>query len=496
MYKDESAPFSLRFLAACRVYKDRPAMVIGSAIYSYQTLLELVEGIMRLISARFPAERRIGVADQNDVYTYASILAINLLGKTHVPFNTRYPAIRNKSLSEAASVRVILAAQGFACAGVLVVSDFEAYRNGVADLSVVIRSEEPAYIIFTSGSTGAPKGVPILNKQLNTFFDFFLDKHNYEFTPDDRFLQAYETTFDVSVFSAFLPLFTGACVYLLPRKTFAYLEIPALLASCEITVVSMVPSLLHYLQPYFKELNYPTLRYSFFSGDKLIQELATGWSRCAHNAQIVNCYGPTETTIVCTHYRWQKEQAEQESFLGVVPVGKPFPGIQFMLIDELGKKVALEEEGELCLSGSQVIESYLGNEHADKFFSLTVADRERKYYRTGDRVKCRKDGTLLFIGRTDQQLKIGGYRIEPGEVESALYQLNGNRLCAVLGVHASDGTINLCAFVEGVGEERDLVKKLKTVLPPQCVPSRIVFLKNMPLNANGKIDRQELCNFV
>jgi D-alanine--poly(phosphoribitol) ligase subunit 1 len=497
MTGSQNTPFTLRFLAAFEKHPDRPALFAGSQMYTYSELHAAVHTVMEFVNTAFTNEARVGVVDQNDLWTYASLIALNLLGKTYVPVNPRYPEDRIKTILQEASVTCILSSADYLCKDARVMSPVPSVPEKTKGAFPAIRkTDEAAYILFTSGSTGKPKGVPIFNHHLNPFFDFFLDKQNYDFTADDRFLQVYETSFDVSVFSAFTPLFSGACMYLLPRKGFIYLEIPEMLLRHEITVVSMVPSILHYLQPYLPELRFEKLRYSFFSGDKLYHAVAKSWSKSCFNAAICNCYGPTETTIVCSDYRWDEQTAEEESFLGIVPIGKLFPGMELMLTDENGKETPQGEAGELCICGSQVIGSYLNNAGEDKFFEHSLSGTSRKYYRTGDLVKINKAGNMLYVGRTDHQLKINGYRIEPGEIDAVLLDLNGNRLCAIVPVQPADGLMHLIAFMEGSGDEQWIFSELRKRLPPQSIPRQIVFLEKMPLNNNGKIDRKELIKFV
>jgi acyl-coenzyme A synthetase/AMP-(fatty) acid ligase len=285
-------------------------------------------------------------------------------------------------------------------------------------------------------------------------------------------------------------------MYLLPRKNFAWLEIPQMLDKDEITVLSMVPSVLHYLQPYLSGFRFEKLRYSFFSGDKLYHSLAAAWSKCLPFAEIINCYGPTETTIVCTWYRWHADQSGQESFNGVVPLGKPFPGMEFILMDENGKEVIQGETGEICFSGPQVIDAYLNNTSEEQFFTKNKVGIPQRFYCTGDRVKINPDGNLLFVGRTDTQVKINGYRVEPAETEAILNELTGSKQNAVISFTRKDGETGLCAFLEGAGNNNALATELRKRLPPHCVPELIRFVPEMPMSANGKIDRMELLRFV
>ncbi|HXC04273.1 MAG TPA: AMP-binding protein [Bacteroidia bacterium] len=488
MPSSRDQPFSVRFLYLCKQYPSRQAIVDQEGIYTYELLLNRVYAQMEFIQQEMPDELAIGVVDQNDVNTYASFLAINLLGKTWVPLSPKNPESRNRFILQTSGCRSIFSSKPFALDvfRIYLTNPSSLYRERIVP---VASSAHPAYILFTSGTTGTPKGVPVGNKQLNAFFDFFLESGPYQFQPSDRFLQVYEAGFDVSVFVAFSALLSGACMYMLPRKQFLFQEIPLYLEKYAITVLSLVPSVLHYWSKYFKDMRFEKLRYSFFSGDKLLHSLAEQWSRCIPQAELINCYGPTETTIVCSHYRWNKELSDKESLNGVVPIGRLFPGMESIIRKEIGEETPA---GELWLAGDQVIDGYLNQASANHF----MKQMGKQFFRTGDRVVMLASGAMQFAGRTDFQVKINGYRVEPGETEAVLSRLCNEALCAVISIEEENGLNRLYAFVAGKGKEEVLIRSLQDLLPLQAVPSRIIFLDEMPLNRNGKTDRAELRKFV
>jgi D-alanine--poly(phosphoribitol) ligase subunit 1 len=493
-------PFVSRFLQAVRHYPESAAVCKGNFVVSYARLAVMVNTVARTILNEAPDEKRIAVADQNDAWTYASFIAINLLGKTYVPLHVRSPELHQHKIIREAQLTVLLSSEEYLLPGLRrLIYDQSETHDVAAAVEYTIpasRDEQPAYILFTSGSTGSPKGVPIYNRHLNAFFSYFLDSGLYDFSAADKVLQVYEASFDVSVFSAFLPLFIGGSVCLLPRKNYIYLEIPQALEEYSISVLSMVPTVLHYLLPYLPAFEFKSLRYSFFSGDKLFHTLASAWSKCVPQARIINCYGPTETTIVCTAYLWKENTAAIEALHDVVPLGKPFPGTDSLIIDLSGKETPLGSVGELCLTGAQVIDAYLNNVFPEQFFDRVHSGSTIRYYRTGDLVSMNKQGNLLFAGRVDSQVKINGYRVEPAEVEVAIRELTGSVMCAVFA-HTDDSLRPvLYAFVEGKGAEEELRSSLKSRLQSQAIPARMVFLDKMPLNLHGKINRNELINLL
>jgi acyl-coenzyme A synthetase/AMP-(fatty) acid ligase len=260
----------------------------------------------------------------------------------------------------------------------------------------------------------------------------------------------------------------------------------------KITVLSMVPTILHYISNYFDELHFPDLRYSFFSGDALHHSLAAKWKRCIPNAVVHNFYGPTETTIVCTRYIWNETDSAQEPVNGIVPLGKLFPQMEFLITDERCAPVGIHEKGELCFSGVQVIEKYLNNENEEAFF----LHNGKRFYRTGDLVSMNEKRNLVFLGRKDSQVKINGYRIELSEVEETIRLATGCRTVACTDAD-SHGLNYLCAFIESKNhDEKEVRGKVAETLPAYMLPKKIIFVDKIPLTINNKTDKAELLQLL
>ncbi|MBK6835712.1 MAG: AMP-binding protein [Bacteroidetes bacterium] len=341
-----------------------------------------------------------------------------------------------------------------------------------------------AYVIYTSGSTGKPKGVPISRNNVNHLFNYYLGE--YDFNANDKFLQSYELSFDVSVFSIFCAWNVGATVYVVPEANAKHIAIFKTIQQYKITVASFVPGVLSLIEKYLTEFNFPDLRYSFFSGDALKHSLAKKWKVCLPNGEIHNFYGPTETTIVCTRYIWQEIEAGQESKNDIVPIGKPFPQMNFILVSEVGEIISdMNTEAELCFEGEQVIDSYLNNKYEDRFLDIS----NKRYYRTGDRVTLNENGNLIFHGRLDSQVKINGYRVELAEIENAIYLDSACQNKVI--VESKNGANQLIAFIESDNEMK-LHELLEKRIPLYMIPSKFIFVKHLPLTINGKLDMEKL----
>ncbi|HEX8514596.1 MAG TPA: AMP-binding protein [Bacteroidia bacterium] len=482
----QNEPLALRIKRLAPGYALNPAIHVGGQYYTYAELMLLVEKIRGMIPVD-KSYQRIAVFCNDDIYTYASILAINLYGAAYVPLNRKYPRERNRLILQESKSELILG-PGMGSASELA-SELKVINTAGEDHTGQgmqdnrsSDQQDLCYILFTSGSTGEPKGVPVSNSNLNAFFSHFL--RNYDFNSSDRFLQTYELTFDVSVFSFFMPLLVGACCYILPDEGIKPVKMIEHIRRFEITVVSMVPGVLKYLEKYLPEIKAESLRYSFFSGDALQHALAAKWQQCIGTAKIHNCYGPAETTIVCTSYIFDESISEKESVNGIVPLGKPFEGMEFMIINESNEKVT---KGELCFSGDQLIRSYTRDEHNDRFFDHDG----KRFYKTGDLAGLNGSGNLVFYGRADSQVKIDGYRVELGEIEHVLRKLCGfnTKVLTVPG----DGNNRLAAFIEAeVIDLNRLKEALAATLPAYMVPRHFFHVASFPLNTNGKTDLKAL----
>jgi non-ribosomal peptide synthetase component F len=283
--------------------------------YSYAQLAEAACSIRELLASYGVKEySRVGVVTGDDLYTYASLLAIWSLRCAYVPINVHNPPQRNSHVVESAGITVILISEPTKsrreCLGTLenaTVIDSQSGSSGSRVLKMPdVTSKDLAYLFFTSGSTGVPKGVPITFGNLDAFMETVSHRMGYAFSPEDRFLQMFEMTFDLSVVSIFAPWSCGGCCYVIPDEGIAYLNIIKVLMEEEITVAVMVPSILGYLQRHFDEISLPSMRLNLFCGEALTHDMVVKWSACIPNSRIENVYGPTEATIWFTSYVWSE----------------------------------------------------------------------------------------------------------------------------------------------------------------------------------------------
>lgn len=483
--------------------QNQNAFCINGEFFSYKILAQKISGIRSALQQKNKStENIIGLVTNDDIETYASIFALWLEGKAYIPLNPQIPAERNLHILKQTNSETILDSEKSSIYN----EDFNViYTSEHWDRSeVTIKQLKPhkivedklAYIIFTSGSTGQPKGVPISFKNVNSFIEALNIDGRFKLNSNDRCLQMFELSFDMSVVSYLTPILAGACVYTIPKNVMKYFYVFKLLTMYRLTVVTMVASVIHYLRPYFKEINIEEVRYSTFAGSKLDENIAKEWSKCIPNANIINYYGPTETTIYSGYYNFENKP-ENKSFNGTLSIGKPFPGTEYIIIDKNEKVIGKGQEGELCIAGGQVTPGYWKNPEKNKisFFYKNHKDEQVRFYKTGDLCYEDEDGDYMYVGRIDFQVKIRGYRVELGEVEyyAKIIIPQYNIVAIDVTNELNNAELGLVITTKKFNTEK-LLSEMKKKLPPYMIPTKFLFVNELPLNTNGKIDRNILRN--
>lgn len=494
-----------RFADACASMPDRTAFVFADRAYSYREFGGMVQAIReRLARHATPDERCVAVHATQDVWTYASILAVLADGRAYVPLNPHAPAERNRSCILQSGVRTLLCTS----ASTLVRAESEGVEGLRVDETGTTKPHDAlgscaridgdaiAYLLFTSGSTGVPKGVPVHHRNVSAFLEAFVDRGGHSFTADDRFLQMFDLTFDLSVMSYGVPLSIGAACHVVPEGGPGFLGVAKTLTRGRVTVALMVPSVLSFLERYFDEIDLPDLRLSLFCGEALPVRIARAWwTSCAPHARLVNVYGPTEATIFCSAFELTRTAREHEAYRGIVSIGEPMPRTSFRVVRDDLSAVESGDKGELVIIGDQVTDRYWENPEKTAAAFITLPDGTRGY-RSGD-VVFEQHGRFHYVGRTDHQLKVDGYRVEAGEIEHAARAFGGVRDAALVGKVDEGGRTTLHLFLlpaDGAAETlgKECRAFLAQKLPSYMVPHRTHALPTFPLNANGKVDRKAL----
>jgi amino acid adenylation domain-containing protein len=473
---------------------DQLAFCINQQSFSYAELATRVSGIMDLLKAKqIPAQTRIGLLATDQIETYASILALWYSRMVFVPISPANPPERNQSMREQAGITYLLSADSKEAQKSIDTEGIELLETQqLSSRSAIVpppsgNNEDLLYILFTSGSTGQPKGVPISVGNLQAYVDAFFGI-GYELDNRDRFLQIFDFTFDVSVQSYVLPLYLGASVYTVPQDGIRFLAALKILQQHQITFAKLVPSTLLFFKPYFRKIHLPALRYSLFSGEALPEAITREWSACVPNAIIENHYGPTEATIDCLSYRWNT--AKECSYNGIVSIGSPFEGMEARIVKKNGQPASANEKGELWISGKQLTPGYWKNGQKNR--EAFVQEGGKRFYKTGDLVFQDDTGHFMFCGRIDNQVQIQGYRVELGEVEYQIKKWLPGHL--VVDTYQDKGVLSLVLFVEGAApsETTSVQQKLQASLPHYMIPSKVVYVEEIPRTVSGKTDRKAL----
>jgi acyl-coenzyme A synthetase/AMP-(fatty) acid ligase len=316
----------------------------------------------------------------------------------------------------------------------------------------------------------------------------------YIIDESDKFLQSLYLTFVYSLVFYIAPLLKGASVYTIPHDQVKYSYIAKLLTEHELTFIELVPSAIRYLRAYFDEINLPKVKYSMFAGEALPLDLAAEWSRCVPNASIINMYGATENTCIISHYRFIRE-GSNKSYNGNLPVGKPGRNTEIIVVDDNNTEVGENAKGVLCLAGKQLTPGYWKNPGENKraFFM----HNNTRFYRTGDMGYKDADGDVFYCGRSDQQVKVQGYRVELNEIEHNARVFLGEHNVACVTFTNAIGNTEIGLFIEAADYDPALLLGyLKTKLPPYMIPGKVLCCPQFPLNANGKIDKITLKGMV
>ncbi|MEU9107564.1 non-ribosomal peptide synthetase [Streptomyces xanthophaeus] len=475
---------------------DAVATGLGDERLTYGQLNRRANRLARHLRSRGAGiETPVGVCLERSTDIAVALLAVLKAGAHYVALDPRQPRPRHELLVKESGLELLLAhgptLEGVA--GLGDVQDLGALRDGLAlqpsdDLRLPVGPDHAAYIAYTSGSTGTPKGAVVPHRAV---LRLVLDSDYLTVAPEDVFLMAAPLAFDASTLEMWAPLLNGSRLAVLPPGEPSLELLAATVAAEGVSVLWLTAGLFHQMAEGPLE-QLAGLRVLLAGGDVLSPRHIDRVLAALPGITVVNGYGPTEnTTFTCCH--------PMTAPVGdaPVPIGRPVNGTEVHVLDEALRPVPDGETGELYAGGAGVARGYAGRAAltADRFVPDPFSGRPgARLYRTGDLVRRRPDGALDFLGRADRQVKVRGFRIEPGEVENALLDQAGVRdASVVVHTHPETGK-RLVAFFAGDEDVRPgaLRQALGRVLPPHLVPSAVARLESLPLTANGKVDRAAL----
>ncbi|WP_261887413.1 non-ribosomal peptide synthetase [Vibrio aerogenes] len=484
---------------------DAVALVSDHESLTYEQLNSRANRLAHwLIAQGIQPDDRVGVAVPRHVDLIVAMLATFKAGGVYVPMDPNYPDSRLLHILTDSAPKVLITTADVAprfaqTQGGWKKIDIQRHQSRWAkqpDHNPQVEGLTPhhlAYLIYTSGSTGLPKGVMVPHHGLCNVAS--AQRRLFNVGADSRVLQFSSISFDASVFDMVMGLCTGAALHLAGPSQLLGDALSDVLEARQITHVTLPPAALSSLDP---ARALPDLKVLITAGEALTRAVIEPW---LDGRKVFNAYGPTETTI------WATTAALHQPFTGQPSIGQPVENTRIYILDAQGVPVPVGVCGEIYIGGVGIARGYLNRDDLtqERFLIDPFSDQpDARMYRTGDLASWRPDGTIDYLGRSDQQVKIRGHRIEPGEIETALQQCQGVGSAVVVAAKDPSGYLSLTGYYTlsskaGSSEMPEthvtpaaLKARLSECLPEYMVPAAYVMLDALPLTPNGKVDLKAL----
>ncbi|AIW37631.1 peptide synthetase [Bacillus subtilis] len=478
----------------------RPALRFPGGMLTYAELDQYTDRLaVRLRQKGVRKESMVGVLAERSPEMVVSVLAVLKAGGAYVPLDPEYPEDRLRYMLDDCGACLLLAQPGLSVSGFSGETLEVSLSSLTGETETGAVSEEAdadslAYIIYTSGSTGTPKGVAVEHRQAAAFLSGM--QGQFPLTEEDIIVLKSSFSFDASIWQLFWWTMSGASVYLLPagweKDPVRMIEA---FASEKVTTAHFIPamvnSFLDALETEPEETRTRlgrTLTRVFAGGEALSPLTAARFADLLPETMLIHGYGPTEATVDAAFYVCDRKRDSGRTRL---PIGKPVPGARLYVLDSGGTIQPAGVAGELYIAGTGVARGYLNRPELteERFLDDPFYPGERMY-QTGDIARWTEDGLVEWLGRSDGQVKVRGYRIEPGEIEAAIRRIDGIREAAVTA-RTEHGETALYAYIEG-RESDDVRAELATRLPAYMMPAQFIKMTEWPVTPSGKLDRRAL----
>ncbi|PHM72173.1 AMP-binding protein [Xenorhabdus sp. KJ12.1] len=480
---------------------ERIAIKEGENQYSYLELLNFIENIsFSLREKGISSGNKVAVELSHSVELIAALFAIQCVGASYIPIDRRAPKERNRLILDDANPELIINYKDLDIHQGYATSNIYSMINNISNDKIYDQSSllKVAYIIYTSGTTGRPKAVPITHENLSSLF--YVTYPIYNFNEDDITLLYHSYAFDFSVWEIWSVLAYGGKLVIPDEETRTTpYKLAELVKNEKITLLNQTPTSFSINCEYFLKFKPEefSLRFIIFGGERLNFKSLKNWNNKfgLYSPKLVNMYGITETTVHASWHIIEKDDLEKSESI----IGHILPEFDYV-IRKQGSNIS--KIGELLLSGPQVTNGYLNDDkkNNDKFIWLEHNGIIRRYYCSGDLIYNNEKGQLVYYGRCDQQVKINGYRIEIGEVESVLTSYDKvNEILVIPSNSEIVGEHLICIFTSSITEEYviDNLKELaKKLLPVYMRPLNYRRIDIMPKTINGKIDKEVIMNLM
>lgn len=459
-----------------------------------------------LILTNGAAKRPVAIYLKKSVKTLVSFAAVAYSGNFYSPIDTGMPESRIKKIIDVLQPEVVITSRElqsrfkeFGFSGTYII--YEDINSKETDVDIVkpvqnkVVDTDLLYVLFTSGSTGTPKGVSITHRSVIDYIDWVTD--TFGITERDKFGNQAPFYFDNSILDIYCMMKTGATLYIIPNELFSQ---PVLLLEYlrerKINNIFWVPSAMIIVSKLkaFRNVDLSgILERVLFCGEVMPNKQLNIWRSYLPDCIYANLYGPTEITDACTYYIVDREFSDDES----LPIGIPMKNTEILVLDENDKLITEPgQTGELCVRGTSLAVGYYNNPEktAAAFVQNPLQTAyEEKIYRTGDLVKYNDRHELIYLSRKDFQIKHLGHRIELGEIETAVSSFDEISMCCCL---YDEKKRKIVLFLETEIAKSEINQRLRNLVPDYMLPGKVVSVKELPLNANGKIDRVKLKEYL
>ncbi|RBL90505.1 non-ribosomal peptide synthetase [Chitinophaga flava] len=479
------------------------ALIHEKETLTYKELDEQSDRLANYLLAnhRVAADERIGIMLDRSALMIVSILGVLKAGAAYVPVDPSYPEKRKAFMMSDAGIDLLITQSDYLFEltyykGKIFAADIQSEGlKPVAELDAPpVRPEQLAYVIYTSGSTGNPKGVMVEHGNL---LNYLLNNKTSYIGDDENVTGSYihlSYTFDASLTAIFMPLLHGRSVVIAENGPATVFNDTLFRQYAPYDFIKLTPIHMQLLETAMQSnSSMQWARRLVLGGEALQSGHISFLAEMGQDVEIINEYGPTEATVGCTTYSFRS--VDTAIFRQDISIGKPIDNTRIYILDSTGRVVPVGVTGELCVAGAGVARGYLNQQEltARKFVPDPFREGVRMY-RTGDAGRWLPDGNIEYKGRVDDQVKIHGYRIEPGEIEHALQLHPQIRSAVVIVTTNNAGDKVLAAYVTSMTAivSADIQAYLSTILPDYMVPRYIIQLEELPVTSNGKVDRKQL----